>query len=115
MTPADLQTKLTEFLLLPAETEWIEFKEAKTNLDFDDLGRYFSALSNEANLKAQASGWLVLGISNKPPRQIVGSSYRLQAPGLDKLKAEIAKHTNHEGGGNDCSRRHHSLGEMAYV
>lgn len=96
MTPTDIKSKLTEFLLLPAETEWIEFKEAKTNIDFDDIGRYFSALSNEANLKAQNSGWLILGISNKPPRQIVGSSYRLQAPGLDKLKGEIAKHTNHQ-------------------
>ena len=28
MTPAELQAKLTEFLSLPAETEWIEFKEA---------------------------------------------------------------------------------------
>lgn len=96
MTPMEIEAKLTEFMLLPAETEWIEFKEAKANIDFDELGRYFSALSNEANLKAQASGWLVLGISNKPPRQIVGSSYRLQAPGLDKLKGEIAKHTNHQ-------------------
>jgi ATP-dependent DNA helicase RecG len=96
MTPTEIEAKLTEFLLLPGETEWIEFKEAKANIDFDELGRYFSALSNEANLKAQASGWLVLGISNKPPRQIVGSNYRLQSPGLDKLKGEIAKHTNHQ-------------------
>lgn len=96
MTLPDLQKVLNEFRMLPAETEWIEFKEAKSNIDFDELGRYFSALSNEANLKAQTSGWLVLGISNKPPREIVGSNYRLQAPGLDKLKGEIAKHTNHQ-------------------
>ena len=25
MTPAELQTQLTEFLALPAETEWVEF------------------------------------------------------------------------------------------
>lgn len=62
----------------------------------NELGRYFSALSNEANLKGQASGWLVFGITNIPPRQIVGSNYRLQAPGLDKLKGEIAKQTNHQ-------------------
>ena len=29
MTPAELQAKLAE-LLLPAETEWAEFKEAET-------------------------------------------------------------------------------------
>ena len=72
MTPAELQAKLTEFLSLPAETEWVEFKEAKNN--FDDLGKYFSALSNEANLKGQPFGWLVFGVKDKPvPRPIVGS------------------------------------------
>ena len=48
MTPAELQTQLTEFLALPAETEWVEFKEAKNNCDFDDLGQYFSALWSSA-------------------------------------------------------------------
>ena len=58
MTPAELDAKLTELLALPAETEWVEFKEAKNNFDFDDLGKYFSALSNEANLKGQPwGGW----------------------------------------------------------
>ena len=33
-------------------------KEARSNFDSDDLGRYFAALSNEANLKAQPSAWL---------------------------------------------------------
>ena len=56
-SPIDLQDKLRELRVLPSETEWIEFKEAKNNFDFDDLGKYFSALSNEANLKNQSSGW----------------------------------------------------------
>lgn len=96
MTPAELQATLAELMALPAETEWVEFKEAKNNYDSDDLGRYFSALSNEANLKGRACGWLVFGVSNKPPRQIVGSNYRLQPPGLDRLKSEVAQHTNHQ-------------------
>ena len=50
MTPAELKAKLDELLKLPAETEWVEFKEAKTNFDSDDLGKYFVALCNEANL-----------------------------------------------------------------
>ena len=33
------------------ENEVVEFKKAETNFDFDDLGKYFSALSNEANAK----------------------------------------------------------------
>jgi ATP-dependent DNA helicase RecG len=96
MNPADLQAKLREFLSLPAETEWVEFKEAKNNYDFDDLGKYFSALSNESNLKGQTFGWLVLGVQDKPvPRLIVGSQYRPQRPHLDSLKEEIANHTSH--------------------
>lgn len=96
MTPAELKSKLTEFLSFPAETEWVEFKEAKNNFDFDDLGKYFSALSNEANLKGQAFGWLVFGVKDKPvPRPIVGSQYRPQRPHLDSLKEEIANQTSH--------------------
>ena len=96
MTPAELQAKLTEVLSLPAETEWVEFKEAKNNFDFDDLGKYFSALSNEANLKGQPFGWLVFGVKDKPvPRPIVGSQFRPRRPDLDSLKQEIAVHTSH--------------------
>ena len=29
----------------------VEFKEAKTNYSFNDIGKYFSALSNEANIR----------------------------------------------------------------
>ena len=77
MSPTQLQAKLREFLALPSETEWVEFKEAKYNYDFDDLGKYFSSLSNEANLKGQAFGWLIFGVKDKPiPRPIVGSQFR---------------------------------------
>ena len=92
----DLQDKLKQLRVLPSETEWIEFKEAKNNFDFDDLGKYFSALSNEANLKNQSSGWLVFGLRDKPiPRQIVGTNYRPLRPDLDSLKEEIANGTSH--------------------
>jgi ATP-dependent DNA helicase RecG len=97
----ELLEKLYELMKLPAETEWVEFKEAKNNFDFDELGRYFSALSNEANLKRQHAGWLIFGVTDRPPRQIVGSNYRHQKPGLEKLKREISKHTNHQTTYND--------------
>lgn len=83
-------------MLLPAETECIEFKEAKNNFDFDDIGKYFSALSNEANINRESAGWLIFGITDKPPRKIVGSNYRNTPPGLDRLKEKIAQHTNHQ-------------------
>jgi len=92
----DLKVQLQEMLRLPAETEWIEFKEARTNFDFDDIGKYFSALSNEANLKGKSAGWLIFGVTDKPPRVIVGSDYRNTPPGLDRLKQKIAQHTNHQ-------------------
>jgi ATP-dependent DNA helicase RecG len=81
---------------LPSEKEWVEFKEAKSNFDFDDLGRYFSALSNEANLKGQPAGWLIFGVTNKPPRQVCGSNYHTHAAGLSSLKGKIARETNHQ-------------------
>jgi len=93
MTSADLDAKLTELLGLPAEIEWVEFKEAKNNYDFDDLGRYFSALSNEANLKGQPWAWLIFGVKDKP-KQVVGSQYRPTRPHLDSLKEEIANQTS---------------------
>jgi len=92
----DLSAQLRKMMDLPAETEWIEFKEAKTNFDFDDVGRYFSALSNEANLYEKPAGWLLFGITDRSPRKIVGSNYRLTPPGLDHLKEQIAQHTNHQ-------------------
>jgi len=96
MTPEELKAKLKEMVALPAETEWIEFKEAKNNYNFNDLGKYFSALSNEANLNGQPAGWLVFGVTDKPPRKICGTNYRLQEPGLERLKLEISQHTNNQ-------------------
>lgn len=92
----DIIGQLHEMLQLPAETEWIEFKEAKNDYGFDKIGKYFSALSNEANLNRKSAGWLIFGVTDKPPREIVGSNYRNTPPGLDRLKKEIAQHTNHQ-------------------
>jgi ATP-dependent DNA helicase RecG len=92
MTPAELKTTLDDLLKLPAETEWVEFKEARTNLDSDDLGKYFSALCNEANLKGKTAGWLVLGVQDKP-RKVMGTQYRPHRANLDSLKEEIARQT----------------------
>ena len=87
---------LNDLLVLPKEVEWVEFKEAKTNFDFEELGQYFSALSNEANLNEQDAGWLIFGVTNIPPRKIVGSNFCLTPPGLENLKSKIARQTNHQ-------------------
>ncbi len=92
MTIAQLHQELQKLQSLTAETEVVEFKEAKTNYDFTKLGKYFSALSNEANLKAKPFAWLVFGIENRM-HKIVGSSFRMQRKDLDSLKGEIANKT----------------------
>lgn len=92
MTTVDLANKLAELRSLPGETEVVEFKEAKNQYDFDKLGKYFSALSNEANLINQRSGWLVFGIADKGKR-IVGTHFRPNRVDLDHLKGEIANKT----------------------
>lgn len=74
------------------ESEVVEFKRGGKGFSTSDLGKYLSALANEANLRACESAWLVFGIDDKT-RRILGSEYR-QAPGeLDKLKMQIADGT----------------------
>lgn len=90
MNAAELNTLLDRLLALPVETEWVEFKEAKHNFGADDLGQYFSALSNEANLHRQPCAWLVFGVKDKP-RQIVGTQFRNTAASLQSLKQEVAR------------------------
>jgi ATP-dependent DNA helicase RecG len=49
MTPKEIKLKLAELISLKAENEVVEFKEAKNDYHFEKIGKYFSALSNEAN------------------------------------------------------------------
>jgi ATP-dependent DNA helicase RecG len=92
MKREELVLILTQLRNLPAETEVVEFKEAKTNYDFGKIGKYFSAIANEANLKGNSFGWLVFGIENQH-HNIVGSQFRPQRKDLDSLKSEIANKT----------------------
>jgi len=84
---------LNELRLLGVESEVVEFKEAKSNFDFRKLGKYFSALSNEANLKNQEQAWLIFGVRDSD-KGIVGTSYRSDHTKLHNLKSEIARDTN---------------------
>ena len=51
-------SKIFEDLRYHHENEVVEFKKAESSFDFDDLGKYFSALSNEANLRGKSLIWL---------------------------------------------------------
>ena len=44
------------------EDEIIEFKEAENNYKQNEIGQYFSAISNEANLHGLQYGWLIFGV-----------------------------------------------------
>ncbi|NTU43295.1 MAG: transcriptional regulator [Nitrospirales bacterium] len=92
MTQEELKNIFDGLRNLPSETEWVEFKEAKTNFSFKELGQYFSALCNEANLKGRHYGWLIFGISDKE-RKVVGTRFRPNRAALDSLKAELADKT----------------------
>lgn len=88
MTEAELTALLDRLLRLPAETEVVEFKEAGNNFDSTKLGKYFSALSNEANLRGHGAAWLVFGVSDQ--KEVKGSQYRPDRAHLDRLKGEVA-------------------------
>jgi ATP-dependent DNA helicase RecG len=93
MKEKDLQVTLNNLISLPGETEVVEFKEAKNDFAFDKIGKYFSALSNEANLKRKPYAWLIFGIEDKH-HKVVGSRYRENRKYLDSLKEEIANKIN---------------------
>ena len=84
---SDELTGLLDRLLAGWENEVVEFKEAAHQFSADKTGEYVSALSNEANLRGLASGWLVFGISNA--RQVVGTSHLLEVQQRQALKHHI--------------------------
>lgn len=88
----NINQKLDELLSMKYETETVEFKEAKETFAFDDLGKYFSALSNEANLHNEKYGWLVFGVEDKK-HNIVGTNYRNDTKSMNALKEEMGKQT----------------------
>ncbi|MEH6561708.1 MAG: RNA-binding domain-containing protein, partial [Marinobacter sp.] len=81
-----------EALIHAWENEVVEFKEASKDYDTSKIGEYFSALSNEANLRGQERAWLVFGVSNKT-RGVVGTNYRDEPERLHGLKQQVAQST----------------------
>lgn len=84
--------RILQYLLSHTENEVVEFKEAKNNFDIDDLGKYFSALSNEANLRERDFGWLIFGVDNRT-HKIVGTNFKDGENALNKLKQDMSQHT----------------------
>ena len=86
----ELKQKINE-LVRASESEVVEFKEANNAYSFKDIGRYFSALGNEACIRGKSEAWLIFGITDKG--EFKGTDYR-RSGGLQSLKKELAGGTN---------------------
>jgi len=87
--------EILETLMERWEYEIVEFKEAKGGYDTDKIGRYFSAISNEANLRQQQYGWLIFGVGEQgKTKQVVGTSFKKGDKSLlERFKYEISRDT----------------------
>lgn len=98
-------------MLVTWENEVVEFKQVGKDYDTDKIGEYFSALSNEANLRNVERAWLVFGVNDKT-RAVVGSDYRMEMERLQSLKNQIAQATEPSITLRDIHVLHHTLGRV---
>lgn len=89
----ELEFKLNELKSMGTEHEWLDFKHAETNFEFDKLGKYFSAISNEANLAGESCGWLVFGLEDST-LDIKGTNYLPTPAARTKIIGDIAAKLN---------------------
>lgn len=83
---------LLDSLVARWESEVVEFKRAGDGFSTSEIGKYFSALANEANLRNQERAWLIFGVDNAT-RSVVGTDYRPQPERLQSLKMQISDGT----------------------
>jgi ATP-dependent DNA helicase RecG len=74
--------------LIARENEHLEFKEARNSFHFEKLAKYCAALANEGG------GSIVLGVTDRRPRRVVGSSAfenleRTKAGLVERLRLKI--------------------------
>ena len=103
--------QLLNNLITTWENEVVEFKQASNDYSTDDIGKYFSALANEANLRGTDGGWLVFGVNNKT-RLVVGTDYRLQIERLRSLKMQIAENAEPRITFRDIHELQHANGRV---
>jgi ATP-dependent DNA helicase RecG len=102
---------LLDELIATWENEVVEFKQAGKDFGTDDIGKYFSALANEANLRGVERGWLVFGVNNKR-RGVVGTDFRPQAERLQSLKMQIAENAEPRITFRDIHELRHPAGRV---
>jgi len=77
--------ELERLMALPSEDEHLEFKEAKNQWESTKLFRYCVALANERG------GKLILGVTDKRPRRVVGTQAFLDT---EDIKARLVERFN---------------------
>lgn len=85
VTPEYLAGLVREFVKLPRETEWLEFKVNNSNPK--EIGEYVSALSNSAALAGKPSAYLIWGIENES-HKIVGTTFDPRATKVGNEEVE---------------------------
>ena len=85
----EINAILDRLLAMTHEIEVVEFKRAENSFSESDLGKYFSALSNEANLKGMKCAWLVMGVDNDTHR-LTNTQFKPSRASLDALKKKVA-------------------------
>ncbi len=110
MTPEELSALLDD-LIATWENEVAEFKAVGDNFSTSDIGKYFSALSNEANLRGVDRAWLVFGVDNTT-RRVVGSEYRRNRERLQGLKNDIANSTEPRASFHEIYELDHADGRV---
>lgn len=83
--------KILDELLSNPENECVEFKKAENNFDIDTLGKYFSALGNEANLKNKQYSWIVFGVDDKT-HELTNTNF-YNDNNFNKVKKQISDNT----------------------
>ncbi len=107
----DEMTQLLDRLIATWENEVVEFKQASHDFSTDEIGKYFSALSNEANLRSAECGWLIFGVNNKN-RCVIATDYRPQAERLQSLKMQIAENAEPRITIRNIHELHHAHGRV---
>jgi len=74
--------------MLAPEDEHLEFKEAKHSFHFEKLAKYCAAIANEDG------GTIILGVTDRPPRKVVGSQafrdmQRTKAGLIERLRMRV--------------------------
>ncbi len=72
MESSDFEILLNEFIKLPTETEWLEFKVNNSNPEM--IGQKISALSNGAALRNKTHGYLIYGVKDDT-HEVVGTNF----------------------------------------